>query len=48
MYMGKVLDNLKYDLNMIADQPELIHEKYFMMGMMDPWATELPTLQEYF
>ena len=24
--MGKVLDKLKYDLNMILDQPELIHE----------------------
>ena len=25
--IGKVLDNLKYNLNIIVDQPELIHDK---------------------
>ena len=44
--MGKVLDKLKDDLNMIVDQPKLIHDKSFMMGMMDPWAAELPPFQE--
>ena len=32
---------------MIVDQPELIHEKSFMMITMDPWEAELPPLQEY-
>ena len=32
---------------MIVDQPELTHDEYFMMGMMNPWETELPTFQEY-
>ena len=45
--MEKVLDNIKEDLNMISDQPELIHEKSFMPRMMDPWAAELPLFQEY-
>ena len=45
--MGKVLDKLKDDLNMIIYQPELIHDKYFMMVTMDPWAAELPPFQEY-
>ena len=45
--MGKVLGNLKDDLNIIVDQPELIHDESFMMGMMDPWAAELPPYQEY-
>ena len=44
--MGKVLEKLKYGLNMIVDQPEFIHEESFMMGMMDPWAAELPLFQE--
>ena len=45
--MGKLLDKLKDNLNMIVDQPELNHEEYFMMGMMDPWAAELTTVQDY-
>ena len=45
--IGKVLDNLKYNLNMIVDQPELIHDKSFMMIMMDPWAAKLPPFQDY-
>ena len=36
--MGKVLNKLKDDLNMILDQPELIHDESFMMVIMDPWA----------
>ena len=45
--MGKVLKNLKDNLNIIADQPELIHDESFMMGMMEPWAAYLPPFQEY-
>ena len=35
--MGKVLEKLKDDLNMIVDQHGLIHDESFMMGIMDPW-----------
>ena len=45
--MGKVLYNIKDNLNMIVDKPEMIHDKSFMMGMMDPWVEELPPFQEY-
>ena len=45
--MRKVLDNIKDDLNMIVDQPELILDGSFMMRMMDPWAEEFPPFQEY-
>ena len=45
---GKVLDKLKDKINMIVDQPELIHEKYFMMGMMIPWAATLPPRESSF
>ena len=45
--MGKVLENIRDDLNIIVDQPELIHEKSFVMVMMDPWAAELPLFQEH-
>ena len=34
--MSKVFYKLKYDLNMIVYQPELIHDESFMMVMMDP------------
>ena len=47
IYMEKLLDKLKDELNIIVDQPELIHDESFMMGMMDPWEAELPPLQEY-
>ena len=43
--MGKILDNLKENLHMIVDQPEFIHDEYFMIGMMDPWEAELPPFQ---
>ena len=36
--MDKVLENIKDDLNMIVDQPELIHNESFMIVMMDTWA----------
>ena len=39
------MDELKDNLNMIVDQPELICEEYFMTGLMDPWAAELPPFQ---
>ena len=45
--MGKVLDKLKEDLELIVGQPELIHDESFMMGMMDEWADELPPFREY-
>ena len=45
--MGKVLYNLRDYLNMILDQPELIHDESFMIRMMDPWAAELPPFQDY-
>ena len=45
--MDKVLEKLKDDLNMIIDKPELIHYESFMMGMIYPWAAELPPFQEY-
>ena len=45
--IGKVLDKLKEELNMIVDKPELIHKKSFMMGMMDPWEVEFSPFQEY-
>ena len=35
---GKLLDKLKDDLNIIEDQPEMIHEKFLIIGMIDPWA----------
>ena len=44
---GEVLYKLKYGLNLIVGQPELIHDESFIMGMMDTWAVELPPFQEY-
>ena len=41
----KVLDKIKDNWIMIVDQPEFIHDESFMMGMMDPWAEELPPFQ---
>ena len=32
---------------MIVDQPKLIHDESFMMGMMDPWEEDLPPFQNY-
>ena len=45
--MGKVLEKLKGDWNMIVDKLEFIHDKSFMMGMMDPWDSELPHFKDY-
>ena len=45
--MDKVLENIKDQLNMMVDQPELIHEESFIMEMMDTWVAELPPVQEY-
>ena len=45
--MEKVLENIKDDLNMIVDQPELIHNESFMIVMMDTWAAEIPPIKEY-
>ena len=38
---GWVLDKLKDDLDSITQQPELVHDEEFMMGMMDEWRSEL-------
>ena len=45
--MGRVYDQLKIDLKSIVDQPELVHDEDFMMGMMQPWQDELPPFAEY-
>ena len=45
--MWKLLGKIKDDLNMIVDQPELIHDKFFMMGIKYPWAADFPSFQEY-
>ena len=45
--MGKVLDKLKIDLEAIVDEPELIHDESFMMGLMEEWADEVPPFREY-
>ena len=45
--MGKLLEKIENDFNMIVDQPELIHDESFMMGVMDTWAAELLPFQEY-
>ena len=44
--MAKVLDKLKDDLESIANQPELIRDKSFMIGIMNKWAMELPPFRE--
>ena len=43
---GKVLGKLKDDLESIANQPELIRDKSFMIGIMNKWAMELPPFRE--
>jgi hypothetical protein len=45
--LGRVYDQLKIDLQSIVDQPELIHNEEFMMGMMQPWQDKLPPFAEY-
>ena len=45
--LGWVLDKLKLDLEAIVEDPQLIHDEEFMMGMMDEWAEELPPFKEY-
>ena len=45
--MGVVLEKLKYDLNVIVYQPELIHDETFMMGIMYPWEAYFPPFWEY-
>ena len=43
---GESIGQAQFNLNMIVDQPELIHDESFMIGMMDPWATELTPFQD--
>ncbi|KAL7537517.1 hypothetical protein ACHAXR_007880 [Thalassiosira sp. AJA248-18] len=45
--LGRVLDSLKEDLESIMDQPELVHDEAFMMGMMSPWAELIPDFKLY-
>ena len=45
--MGKVLDRLKEHLEGIVENPELIHDESFMMGLMDDFSDELPPLKQY-
>ena len=45
--MGKVMDKLKEDLQLIVNTPELIHYQDFMMGMLKVWEEELPEFKEY-
>ena len=41
------MDKLKADLESIVEDPALIHDESFMMGMMSKWSDELPEFQEY-
>ena len=45
--MGKVMENLKEELQYIVNTPELIHYQDFMMGMLMVWEEELPEFKEY-
>jgi hypothetical protein len=45
--LGKVMEKLKADLESIVENPALIHDESFMMGMMSEWSDELPEFQEY-
>ena len=42
-----VLDCLKDGLESIIDRPKMIHDKSFMMGLVQPWAGILPLFQHY-
>ena len=45
--MGKVLDKLKEDLEMIIQNKELINDKEYMMGLMSMWEDELPEFKTF-
>ena len=45
--LARVLDTLKISLESIVDSPKLIHDEQFMMGLMTPWAKQLPPFKEY-
>ncbi|KAL7523561.1 hypothetical protein ACHAXR_000896, partial [Thalassiosira sp. AJA248-18] len=45
--LGKVMDKLKADLESIVEDPALIHDESFMMGVMSEWSDELPEFQEF-
>ena len=45
--MGKVMDKLKKELQSIVNTPELIHDQYFMMGLITVWEEGLPEFKEY-
>ena len=45
--IGKVMYNLKKALQSIVNTPDLIHDQYFMMGMLTVWEEDLPEFKEY-
>ena len=45
--MGRVTDKLKEHLESILKQPELIHNKSFMMGFVSDFRDELPPFDDY-
>lgn len=45
--IGNVYDKLKVNLQAIVDNPKLIHDEAFMMGITKQWSDELPPLKEY-
>ena len=45
--MGKVMDNLKENLQSIVNTTEIIHDQDFMMGMLTVCEEKLPELKYY-
>ena len=45
--MGEVMGKLEEDLHSIVNTPDLIHDQYFMMGMLTVWEEELPEFKKY-
>ena len=45
--MGKVIYNIKEDLQSIVNTSELIHYQDFMMGILKVWEEELLEFKEY-
>ena len=45
--MGRVIDWLKEHLELIVEQPELIHDEKFMMGFVSEFADELPPFHDF-
>jgi len=45
--MGRAIDRLKDHLELIIDQPELIHNESFMMSLVSDCRDELPPFDNY-